>query len=503
MNLTTINKSVKTAFHGAGYKGKGVTVALVDSGCNLKDSRVTKVLDATDTEGHGTMIASLLLDWLPEVRILSYNMKVYPFADALKDVLARAKQGGRYIVNVSQGMGYDAEHERLINELVALNVPVFCASGNDGNESIGLFPSHYYAPICVAALNNDGSRANFSTFHNEVDFAEVGTGVVVNGKVYNGTSVACPILAAKAALMMCENQKITEPQLYAALKSFTADLGTKGFDPYTGWGHVAVVPKTKVKQDKPVGSKSDHETVRYGDSGAGVALLKSYLVRLGYLKASSHDKFRSDTRTAVKTFQKANGLLADGVVGEKTWAALDKAIAALDKPKTLAPLETEFLNHLKAQVANGSIYVWGGNGQTTITEAWIRRCETSTVYANKAIALWNKRKAAGCKNIRAFDCSGLISRFLQDKGFAENKRNCNHLANMCEKVYKYTGTEELEPMTLLFRWNGIKPYYHVGVYIGNGRFIESKGRDDGVVERSLNDCNGYWNRYGRLKALQK
>lgn len=247
MNLTTINRKGKEAFHAAGYKGQGITVALVDSGCNLKDSCVTCVFDAPDTQNHGTMIAKLLLEWLPEARILSYNIKAFSVTDALKDILYRAKQGGRYLVNISQGMGYDAEHERLINELVALNVPVFVAAGNDGNESIGLYPSHYYAPICVAALDNTGERANFSTFHNEVDFAEVGTGVVVDGKVYNGTSVACPILLAKAALILCGDPKMTEPQLYAALKAQAADLGAKGKDPYTGWGHVAATPKGKEK----------------------------------------------------------------------------------------------------------------------------------------------------------------------------------------------------------------------------------------------------------------
>ena len=261
MNLTTINKATKAAFHNAGYKGQGITVALVDSGCNLSDSRITKVFDAPDTQNHGTMIAKLLLEWLPEARILSYNMKVYPFEGALRDVLARAKQGGRYLVNISQGMGYDAEHERLINELVAMNVPVFCAAGNDGGDGIGIYPSHYQSPICVAALNNDGSRANFSTFHDEVDFAEVGTGVVVDGKVYNGTSVACPILLAKAALMLSENP-MTEPQLYAALKAQAADLGANGLDPYTGWEHVAAMPVGKEKKQK-VGRLTPKQLVTY------------------------------------------------------------------------------------------------------------------------------------------------------------------------------------------------------------------------------------------------
>jgi hypothetical protein len=506
MNLTTINKAVKAAYHSAGYKGQGVTIAITDTGCNLKGVECVRGFDAPPIDGHGTMIAALLREWLPEARILSYNLRAGTFTDALKDILARAKQGGRYLVNISQGMWYDAEHERLINELVALNVPVFCAAGNDGGEGIGIYPSHYQAPICVAALNNDGSRANFSTFHNEVDFAEVGTGVLVYingvGYVFNGTSIACPIALAKAAFMLCENPAMTEPQLFAAMKAAACDLGANGKDPYTGWGHVNVTPKTDKKEEKPMATK--HITVCYGDSGAEVVLLKGYLVRLGYLKASTKPTFGGDTLRAVKAFQEAHGLKVDGECGPLTWGAVEKAIAELDKPKTLTALEQEFLAHLKAEVANGSIYVIGANGQKLITEAWIKRMEIIPSNASRAIALWRKRLANGCKNMKAFDCSGLISYFLQGKGLVEKKRNCNHLAGLCDKIHKYTGAEELQPMTLVFRWNGIKPYYHVGVYIGNGRVIESMGRDAGVVERDIHASGkSYWNRYGRLKALNK
>ena len=39
---------------------------------------------------------------------------------------------------------------------------------------------------------------------------------------------------------------------------------------------------------------------------------------------------------------------------------------------------------------------------------------------------------------------------------------------------------ELIPGDLLFRGDG-KDFYHVGVYVGDGRVVEAKGRDDGVV----------------------
>ena len=67
--------------------------------------------------------------------------------------------------------------------------------------------------------------------------------------------------------------------------------------------------------------------------------------------------------------------------------------------------------------------------------------------------------------------------------------------------YITTDTRELMPGDLVFRHNGQR-IHHVGVFVGNGLVIESKGRDDGVVLR-LMDASGksYWNRYGRLGVI--
>ena len=50
-----------------------------------------------------------------------------------------------------------------------------------------------------------------------------------------------------------------------------------------------------------------------------------------------------------------------------------------------------FIKYLKGHV--GDIYVWGAQGETNITEKWIRRRETGEKNAERAIALWEKRKA--------------------------------------------------------------------------------------------------------------
>ena len=50
-----------------------------------------------------------------------------------------------------------------------------------------------------------------------------------------------------------------------------------------------------------------------------------------------------------------------------------------------------FIKYLKGHV--GDIYVWGAQGETNITEKWIRRRETGEKNAERAIALWERRRA--------------------------------------------------------------------------------------------------------------
>ena len=73
-------------------------------------------------------------------------------------------------------------------------------------------------------------------------------------------------------------------------------------------------------------------TMRKGDKGAGVTVLQERLVQLGYLSASD-GQFGSGTDRAVKLFQEANGLTADGIAGPGTLAILfgNDAVAYEDR----------------------------------------------------------------------------------------------------------------------------------------------------------------------------
>ena len=74
----------------------------------------------------------------------------------------------------------------------------------------------------------------------------------------------------------------------------------------------------------------ERRTLRKGDKGEAVRELQTALMRLGYGLGSCgiDGDYGRATMAAVQLFQHDHGLAVDGICGPKTWAALDKALAA-------------------------------------------------------------------------------------------------------------------------------------------------------------------------------
>ena len=64
--------------------------------------------------------------------------------------------------------------------------------------------------------------------------------------------------------------------------------------------------------------------MRKGDSNESVKIMQQKLISLGYLTGTADGVFGNKTFTALKEFQKANALYADGIAGQSTIAALNK-----------------------------------------------------------------------------------------------------------------------------------------------------------------------------------
>lgn len=71
---------------------------------------------------------------------------------------------------------------------------------------------------------------------------------------------------------------------------------------------------------------SDHLTIRYGSRGNSVREAQCILNRTG-ARIAVDGSFGPATRMAVINFQRSRGLVADGIVGPKTWDALHGRMA--------------------------------------------------------------------------------------------------------------------------------------------------------------------------------
>ena len=69
-------------------------------------------------------------------------------------------------------------------------------------------------------------------------------------------------------------------------------------------------------------NKSIETLSKFGSSGDEVKQIQQKLKEWGYYKGNVDGVYGSQTQQAVKNFQKANGLTADGIAGEKTLAAI-------------------------------------------------------------------------------------------------------------------------------------------------------------------------------------
>ena len=66
--------------------------------------------------------------------------------------------------------------------------------------------------------------------------------------------------------------------------------------------------------------------LKIGSIGEAVIDLQTSLVKLGYNPGPIDGIFGPETDAAVRSFQKAYGLVVDGIVGKNTSAAIDKAL---------------------------------------------------------------------------------------------------------------------------------------------------------------------------------
>lgn len=515
MDLKTINHKMRTTYHDAGIRGKGITFAVFDTGVNeygLLKGHLTG--DGDDVKGHGTWVAEQLLRYCPEANIVSYKIK-WPsdVAEACEDVIERKKGGERIIVNMS--MATTAEWIKpYVDAVVAAGVPFVCAAGNDGEERLDQFPSCFESPITVAALDKSGKKAYFSTWHDEVDFSDYGVnveGIGIDGQTMyaSGTSMATPQVAGKIGLLMSANPKMTEPEVYEALKDAAEDLNKQGRDPLTGYGFIALPVPHKKEEEEVIKMRLLKLVPKPRMQGADVRELQGLLNENGaYIEIDG--VFGPATDAAVRAYQRANGLTVDGIVGEKTWASL-KGDAPEEPDKDREALAEDMTAWLRMMV--GDHYIIGGQGHELTREYLDRRYEAAPAYFSDGRYEWlrgeiDRAEALGRK-LYCEDCSGLFFAVNAMIGIIPEKdMTADGLWGKCEEINFF----EIRPLDILFQEVDGK-MEHMAI-VGTDGVYEAAGTAYGVQYRSMDklldravfnrmtgkiDTKRAWTHAGRLR----
>ena len=524
MNIKELNAQMRTTYHAAGYTGKSIIFAVLDTGVEPVSRLRGKVTHRHGTEprtGHGTFTASVINEYCPDAEIWSYRCD-YPtyIIDALHDVVERAKATDkRIIVNISLETD-NANIKDAVDACVAAGIPLVCAAGNDGGEGMNKYPTCLESPITVAALQSDASWAYFSTWHDEVDFADFGRwveGLDMDGNVCtkSGTSFASPQVAGKIGLLLSANPDMTEPEVYEALKGVAVDLDKAGRDPLTGYGFVQLAEPTQKEEPKeePVEERILKLIDKPRMSGDDVKELQTLLDKHGFPCGEIDGIFGPATDKAVKSFQKANGLTVDGKVGEKTWAALRKEPG--EPSGDYLAVAEDMTCWMRMMV--GWHYIIGAQGHRLTDSYLSARYKDHEGYFTNGRLEWLRGEISRAEsmgiNLYCADCSGLFFKVNEMMGIIPVKDATAD--GLWRRYCAGIGKDDVRPGDILFRdTNGRKTHMAI---VGTDGVYEAAGTAYGVVfrpwadmfsRRTYNRMTGKfdtlkpWTHYGRLKALQ-
>ncbi|XVS66307.1 S8 family serine peptidase [Actinosynnema sp. CA-299493] len=303
----------------AGYTGKGVKVAVLDSGVDqahpdlagreVLEHNFTEDPDNSDLVGHGTHVAATVASAggryrgvAPEAQILDGKVCSLNCAESwIVDGMRWAAEQGADVINMSLG-GRDTPDvdplEQAIETLTAQTGTLFVvAAGNSGAPGTLSSPASADAALAVGAVERDDGIADFSSRGPRVgdgaprpditapgvdivaarsSTGQIGTPVGDAHVAVSGTSMATPHVAGAAALIAQQHPDWTGAQIKAALMaSAKNNPALTAFDQGTGRVDLTKAITTTVTADPPSLALGIHQWPHEDD----VATSKVFAVR--------------------------------------------------------------------------------------------------------------------------------------------------------------------------------------------------------------------------------
>jgi membrane-anchored mycosin MYCP len=253
-------------------EGKGVRVAVIDTGVDDRNAQLKGAVDTADgvdlidhaghgtddEDGHGTEVAGIIaarprkgtgfVGLAPQSTIIPIRQNqdgsgsVDDIATGINDAVARHAQ----VINISQGSD-DPPTTGLQNAVKrALNagVVVVASAGNDGANGAAhtVYPAALPGVLAVGASDRDDDKADFSQAGGYVGVSAPGVDMIsdvpgVGQCVDSGTSFAAPYVAGVAALIRGKHPTWTVRQVVAEIEE-TAERPGRGRSDALGWGVV-------------------------------------------------------------------------------------------------------------------------------------------------------------------------------------------------------------------------------------------------------------------------
>jgi serine protease len=259
-----------------------VTVAVIDTGIDLKHAELkNQVLPPYSVmnpagqpilDVHGTHVAGIIAAEKdngigghgvnPKAKILPIDVfsggfftSDYTIAEGILYAISQNVD----VINMSLGGSQESPIlAEAVKKAVDAGITIVAAAGNNYGESIS-YPAAYEGVIAVSATNHADELAEFSSYGSFVDIAAPGEAVYnslydpYKGSSFgylSGTSMASPVVAGVASLLLSKYPDLKPFEVEAILKMTAQDLGDKGYDVKYGAGFVDAVAALKFDMKK-------------------------------------------------------------------------------------------------------------------------------------------------------------------------------------------------------------------------------------------------------------
>lgn len=279
---------------GASLTGKGVNVAVIDTGISQHPDLAIKggynaiagsnTANYQDDNGHGTIVAGIIaaqdnsigtVGIAPDVNLYAVKALGQDGTGSESDVIAGivwCMQNNIDVINMSLSSPDSTPflHD-IIQKATQQGITIVAAAGNDGNadgsDDTIEYPAKYSEVIAVGAVDQAKHRASFSGSGSELELASPGVSIVStsNDGGYlseSGTSMATPYVTGIVALYKEEYPDMSQAELRDVVDRNALDLGKKGKDSLYGYG-LAQAPLTHSGFTDVGSSYWDMSDIRY------------------------------------------------------------------------------------------------------------------------------------------------------------------------------------------------------------------------------------------------